>query len=54
MLVKPHYIALSMTGLIAGNFAYQAMTLQHWAVAAERSLFQLTALVCFVIAGLFP
>ena len=37
-------------GLISGNFGYQALTSGNWAIASERSTFQLFAVVGLVIA----
>lgn len=36
-------------GLTAGNFLYQAFGSLDWGVAAERSFFQIAALVLFYL-----
>jgi hypothetical protein len=43
-------MCLTIVGCIVGNFAYQWLTTQQYAVAAERTFFQLWALAGFALS----
>lgn len=38
-----------ITGLTTGNFLYQALGDMHWAVAAERTFFETSAILGYIV-----
>lgn len=38
-----------ITGLSLGNFLFQALGDMHWAVAAERTFFEISAVLGYII-----